>query len=121
MKKKLILIAVLASSLPAIAEPISDGTKCAVVGETMDAASPDLQKVREIMDYVLQTMKSVDRAYGIRGKVEILPRMETKGVDTLIAMVTVRCRDRQGVTIKSVAVETYEGMRAAQKGFGIAD
>jgi hypothetical protein len=101
--------------LRAHAEPIGDATKCAAVAIIMDASSPDSAKAKEIALYILNTLEILDKSYGDQNKGEILPPMQITGLRNLIAMVTARCRDRQGVTIKSVAVETYERMRAAQK------
>ncbi len=87
------------------AQPIDERTKCAVVAGIMDAPHPDMRKVTELSVYILSTMRTVDHSYGVRDKVEILPRMTGDGIRGVIATASVRCRDHPEATIRDIAIE----------------
>ncbi len=101
------------------AQAVDDKTKCAVAGQIMDAPSPDMHKVSELFRYILVAMQNVDRSYGINGKVEILPRMTEDGLRSTVAAVSVRCRESPNTTIRDMAAETYEGIRAIQNSLDV--
>ncbi|MGA7326747.1 MAG: hypothetical protein WBX25_20205 [Rhodomicrobium sp.] len=102
-------------------QAINDETKCATATAIMDAPKPDLWKVSELKSYILRTMRVIDHSYGVRDKVEILPRMSEGGVSGVIATATVRCQDHPETTIRDMAIESYEGVRAMQDALGVND
>jgi len=101
------------------AQTIDDNTKCSLVGGIMDAPSPDKRKVYELSNYILHTMQVIDHSYGVRGQVEILPRMSEEGRYGVIASASVRCREHPNTTIRNMAIESYEGVRAIGDTLGV--
>jgi hypothetical protein len=103
----------------AFAEAIDDDTRCGSV-EALFGASADRDKLRDVLDYVLQTMRSVDHAHGLKGSPEILPQMTEEGRSAVALIVVRRCRDRAGVTLADTTIETYEAIRAMGSRLGFS-
>ncbi len=103
----------------ALAQNIDEDTKCGTIEKIMDAPSPDKQRVREVLSYILQTMQALDRVHGLRSKTEILSHMTVDGRSLVALAVTDRCRSHGGLTLADTAVETYEAIRAMHAGLGL--
>jgi hypothetical protein len=87
----------------------------------MTALSPDQHKVKEILDFALQTMQAVDRLHHLKGQIEIFPQMSEDLRSSIALFVTHRCRSREGVTLTDTAIETYEAIRNHAKELPVAD
>ncbi len=110
---RIIACAVLAFSGPsAFAQIVDDDTKCAAIENIIQNPSPDKQKVKEVAEYIVETMRALDHVYGLRGKAEIFPQLTVDGQSALALLVTDRCRTRGSLTIADTAIETYEAIRA---------
>jgi hypothetical protein len=108
--RSIIPCAVLAfSGSNAIAQVIDDDTKCAAIENIIQTASPDRQKV---VNYIVETMRALDRVHGLKGKIEIFPQLTEDGRSALALIVTDRCRTRGSLTVADTAIETYEAIRA---------
>ncbi len=101
----------------AFAQVIDDDTKCASIDNIVQTTSPDQQKVKEIVDYIVETMRALDRVHGRNGKLEIFPQLTEDGRSALALIVTDRCRTRGSLTVADTAIETYEAIRATKPGF----
>jgi hypothetical protein len=101
------------------AQTIDDETKCAVVAEIMDAPSQDKQK-DEMIGYIINTMRALDHAYGLKGKPEIIPQMTHDGQTGIALVVANRCRSRGGMTIEDMALQTYGAVRAMKSGLSLS-
>ncbi len=109
----IIASAVLASSgFNVLAQVIDDDTKCAAIENIIQNPSPDKQKVTEVVGYIVETMRALDRLHGLKGKTEIFPQLTEDGQSALAFLVTDRCRTRGSLTVADTAIETYEAMRA---------
>jgi hypothetical protein len=103
----------------AFAQVIDEDTKCGTVEAIMSAPSPDNQKVREILDFTLQTIQALDRSHRLRRQIEILPQMTVDGRTSVALIVADRCRSRTGITLADTAVETYEAIRTMRTSLGL--
>lgn len=94
----------------AFGDVIDDDTKC---WKAVTATSPeDAETVKDIVNYVLATIRAIDRLHNLRNQGEILPHMTAEGQSLLALLVLDRCRSRAGMSITDIAVETYEGVRS---------
>jgi DNA-binding FrmR family transcriptional regulator len=105
----------------AFAQSLDEDTSCGAVVEVLAAPSPDQQKVKEILDFALQTMQAVDRLHRLKGQLEILSQMSEEMRSAVALFVTDRCRSREGLTLADTAIETYEGLRTRAKELALAD
>ena len=107
------------------ADPIGDDTKCSVVREIMDPASPDMRKVGELRDYISRIMQIIDKSYAARGKREIFLQLTDQDRYRDVAIASTRCREHSDMTVQQVAIETYEDLRATRDGvldtFGLSN
>jgi hypothetical protein len=95
----------------AFAQGLDQDTACRTVVKLMAASSPDQQKVKEILDYALQTMQDVDRLHRLGGQIEIFSQMPEKGRSSIASIVVDRCRSHKELTLADTATETYEAIR----------
>jgi hypothetical protein len=105
----------------AFAQTIDDETKCAVVAKIMDGPSQDKQKVDEMIGYIISTMGTLDHAYGLKGRPEIIPQMTEDGRTGIALIVASRCRSQGGMTIEDMALQTYVAVRAMKSGLGFSE
>ena len=87
----------------------------------MTAPSPDQRKVKEILDFGLQTMQAVDRLHGLKGQIEIFPQMSEDMRSSVALFVANRCRSREAITLADTAIETYEAIRNHPKELALTD
>jgi DNA-binding FrmR family transcriptional regulator len=95
----------------AFAQSLDEDTSCGAVVKVMTAASPDQQKVKEILNFALQTMQAVDRLHRLKGQIEIFPQMPEDMRSSIALFVAHRCSSREGLTLADTAIETYEAIR----------
>jgi len=69
------------------------------------------------VDYIVETMRALDRVHGRNGKIEIFPQLTEDGRSTLALIVTDRRRTRGSLTVADTAIETYEAIRATKPSF----
>ncbi len=114
----IISCAILASSgANAFTQVIDDDTKCAAIENIIQTSSPDKEKVKEVVDYIVETMRALDRVHARKGKTEIFPQLTEDGRSALALIVTDRCRIQGSLTVADTAIETYEAIRAAKPSF----
>ena len=94
------------------AQVMDDDTKCGAIASLFEAPSPDRQRVKEVVNYIIETMQAVDRLHGRSGKFEIFPSMTEDARSSLALIVSDRCRNRSSLTVADIAIETYEALRA---------
>lgn len=97
------------------AQVVDDDTKCAVIESITQTSAPDQQK--EVVTYIVETMRALDRVHGRHGKTEILPQLTEDGRSALALLVTDRCRTQGSLTVADTAIETYEAIRAIKIAF----
>jgi hypothetical protein len=105
----------------AFAQSLDEDTSCGAVVKVMTAPSPDQQKVKEILDFALQTVQAVDRLHRLRGQMEIFPQMSEDMRSGVALFVAYRCASREGITLADTAIETYEAIRNHPKELALAD
>jgi hypothetical protein len=105
----------------AFAQSLDEDTSCRAVVEVMTAPSPDQQKIKEILDFSLQTMQAVDRLHRLKGQIEIFPQMSEEVQSSLALIVTHRCSSREGLTLADTAIETYEAIRTLRRNLALSD
>jgi len=99
----------------AFAQGLDEDTSCGAVVKVMTDPSPDQHKVKEILDFALQTMQAVDRLHHLKGQTEIFPQMSEDLRSSIALFVTHRCRSREELTLTDTAIETYEAIRTRAK------
>ncbi len=104
----------------AFAQTIDEDTKCGTVEKIMESPSLDKQRVREVVNYILQTMQAVDRVHALKGKNEILTQMTGEGRSSVALIVTDRCHSHRDLTLADTAVETYEAIRAMRASLALS-
>ena len=72
-----------------------------------------------INTYIRDVMQSADASYGKRRMAEIMPKLSHDGMENVMATVFVECRHNPNRTIRAQALDTYEGIRALQRGLGV--
>ncbi len=107
------------ASLGAHAESVDQDTPCAAIVQIVEAPSPDGRRIKEILDYTLETMQAVDRLHGIRGQAEIFPQMPPENRTSLALIAVSRCRGRPAVSLADTAIETYEAIRSKRASLGL--
>jgi hypothetical protein len=105
----------------AFAQNLDEDTSCGDVVKVMTAPSSDQQKVKEVLDFALQTMQGVDRLHRLKGQIEIFPQMSGDMRSSLALFVAHRCRSREEVTLADTAIETYEAIRNHAKKLALAN
>jgi hypothetical protein len=104
----------------AFAESLDQDVTCEAVIKVMASPLPDQQKVKDILDFTLQTMEAVDRLHREKGQVGIFSQMCEEGRSSVALIVAQRCRSREGLTLADTAVETYEAIRTMRASLGLA-
>src|SRR5262249_43380707 len=99
------------AGMGAFAQSLDEDTDCGAVVKVMAAPSPDQQKVKEILDFALQTMQAVDRLHRLKGEIEIFPQKSDDLRSRFALFVVQQCRSREGLTLADTAIETYEAIR----------
>ena len=103
------------------AQSVDEDTSCGAVVKVMAAPSPDQRKVKEILDFALQTMQAVDRLHRLRGQTEIFPQMSEALRSSIALFVAQRCHSREDLTLADTAIETYEAIRRHPKELVLAN
>ncbi len=101
-------------------QTIGDETKCSAVTAIMDRQPPDKEQQREALTYIIASMRSLDRAYALKGKGEILAQMTEEGQNGVALVAANRCKTHRDLNIEDVALDTYRNVRIMQSilGFG---
>lgn len=118
-KSLVVSLAFIPAGLAAHAENIDQDTPCAAIVQIVEAPSPDGQKIKEVLDYTLQTMQAVDRLHGLRGQAEIFSQMPVENRTSLALVAVSRCRGRPAVSLTDTAIETYEAIRSKRASLGL--
>jgi hypothetical protein len=104
----------------AFAQIIDDDTKCKTIEKIIYTPSPDKERVKEVLEYIIQTMRALDRLHGLKGKTEIFPKMTEDSRSAMALVVADRCRSYSGLTVADTAIETYETFRAVKASLGLS-
>jgi len=111
-------IAVVLTWSGAFAQALDEDTKCGVIEKISNDPSANPQRVRDVAQYILQTMQAVDRAHGAEGKPAIFSQMTEEGQSLLAIVAMKRCRGRSEVAVADIAIETYEAIRTIRGALG---
>jgi hypothetical protein len=101
------------------AEFIGDETKCSEVAALMERQPPDKEQQQEALNYIVTSMRALDRAYALKGKAEILAKMTDEGQNSIALLAASRCKSHGDLPVEDVAVDTYQGVRAIQGSLGL--
>jgi hypothetical protein len=101
-------------------QTIGDETKCLTVTSIMERQPPDKEQQQEALQYVVGSMRALDRAYALKGKGEILAKMTEEGQNAVALVALNRCKTRGDLPVEDVAFDTYRSIRMMQSilGFG---
>jgi hypothetical protein len=103
------------------AEIVGDETKCSAVTALMERTPPDKAKQQEALQYIVSSMRALDRAYALKGKPEILPKMTDEGQNSIALFAANRCKNHGDLPVGDVAVDTYQSVRAIQDSLGFSE
>ena len=104
----------------AFAQVTNDDTKCETIEKIINAPSPDKERVKEVLEYIIQTMRALDRLHGLKGKTEIFPKMAEETRSAMALVVADRCRSYSGLTVADTAIETYEAFRIVKASLSLS-
>ncbi len=100
-------------------ETISPKMSCASVREIFDANTPDNQKIRSVVEIIMQELSKLDRKNASKGLPQIFARMSAEGKRSTAAAITVSCDGHPDYSLAQSAASVYEGMYAMGKDLGV--
>lgn len=112
-------ISLIPAASAALAHSIDQDTPCEAIVKILEAPALDQQRVKEVLDYTLETMQGVDHLHRLKGQIEIFPQMSEDGRVSLALIAIRRCQDRPAVPLADTAIETYEAIRGKRASLGL--
>jgi hypothetical protein len=101
----------------ASAQQINDATPCSAINEAMGSEAPE--RMRPVVEYLLNTLTALDEPYLSRGEPGIVGRMSDEGRTHVAATASVHCKRNPIQSVRDAVEFVYMGIRGMDKTFGL--